>query len=161
MRRWIALWGAVVLVLGLLAGCGGKEEQQDADLSAFWSAEVEKYQWTEDEFAELDDELMENYYPGLKDIPAKQLIAKVPLMSALVQEMVFAEGETEEDAGKIAEILQKRVKDQAEGGAWYPESMEDWGKAQVVTQGRYVAMVASAAHQQEIVDDFNALFEAS
>ena len=47
---------------------------------------------------------------------------------------------------------------QAEGGAWYPESMEAWGKAQVIQRGTYVAMIASASYQQEMADAFNALF---
>ena len=62
------------------------------------------------------------------------------------------------DAGAAAAILQTRVDSQAEGGAWYPESMEAWGKAQVIQRGTYVAMIASASYQQEMADAFNALF---
>lgn len=47
---------------------------------------------------------------------------------------------------------------QAEGGAWYPESMETWSNAQVVQNGTYVAMIATADHQEEIAEQFNALF---
>lgn len=161
MRKTMSALCAVLMLTGLLAGCGasGNQEEKAVDLTAFWSAEEEKYQWGEGYFAELDDELMESYYPGLGDVAVKQLITKVPMMSSVVNEMVFAEGETEEDANKIAEILQKRVDDQAAGGAWYPASMESWEKARVITQGRYVAMIASASYQEEIAADFNALFE--
>ena len=161
MRKMMSALCAVLMLTGLLAGCGasGKQEEQAVELTAFWSAEEEKYQWGEGYFAELDDELLENYYPGLGDVAVKQLITKVPMMSAVVEEMVFAEAETEEDANKIAEILQRRAEDQAAGGAWYPASMESWEKAQVITQGRYVALIASNSHQDEIAADFNALFE--
>ena len=57
-----------------------------------------------------------------------------------------------------ASILQDRVDAQAEGGAWYPESMETWSNAQVVQNGTYVAMIATADHQEEIAEQFNALF---
>jgi len=160
MKKMIGILSTVLLLAGVLTGCGGPStaKEQEVDLSAFWAAEVEKYQWNDDRFADLDEEMLESYYQGLKDIETSQLITKVPMMSSVVQEMVFAEAATEEDAGKLAEILQKRVDDQASGGAWYPESMEAWKKAEVVTQGRYVALVASAENQDEIVDDFNALF---
>ena len=89
---------------------------------------------------------------------AKQLLVKAPLMSSVVNELVLVECETAEDTQKAVEILQDRVDAQAEGGAWYPESMEAWGKAKVVQNGNYVAMVASAEHQDEIVEQFNDLF---
>ena len=44
----------------------------------------------------------------------------------MVNEIVLAECGTEEDAATAASILQDRVDAQAEGGAWYPESMETW-----------------------------------
>jgi len=162
MKKMIGILSAVLLLTGLLAGCGGPgtSGEREVDLSAFWAAEVEKYQWNDDRFADLDEEMLESYYQGLKDIETSQLITKVPMMSSVVQEMVFAEAATEEDAGKLAEILQKRVDDQAGGGAWYAESMEAWKQAEVVTQGRYVALVASAEDQDKIVEDFNALFTA-
>ncbi len=163
MKKVLAVIGILVLAAGLLTACGskgnGSGETQQVDLSAFWDAEEQKYQWGKDYFADLDDELMEDYYPGLKDISTKQLIVKVPMMSAVVQEMVFAEADNEEDAGKIAEILQKRADDQAAGGAWYPESMEEWEKAKVVTHGCYAALVAVSDNGDEIVSDFNALFD--
>ena len=56
------------------------------------------------------------------------------------------------------DMLQDRVDAQAEGGAWYPESMETWSNAQVVQNGTYVAMIATADHQEEIAEQFNALF---
>lgn len=159
MKRWMALLGVVLAAGVVLAGCGSSGgDEQAVDLESFWTEELSKYQWGDGYFAELDEEMTENYYPGLQDVPAEQRIIQVPMMSAVVNEYVFMECRTEEDAGQAAEILQKRVDDQADGGAWYPESMESWKQAQVITQGRYVAMIASAEAQEAIAGDFNALF---
>ncbi len=61
-------------------------------------------------------------------------------MSAVVNEVVFLQCETDEDADKAAEILQKRIDYQVgdetnPGGAWYPESIESWKQAQVIREG--------------------------
>ena len=105
----------------------------------------------------LEGDMLEGSYPGLADVATKQLIAKAPMISAVVNEIVLAECGTEEDAATAASILQDRVDAQAEGGAWYPESMETWSNAQVVQNGTYVAMIATADHQEEIAEQFNAL----
>ena len=81
------------------------------------------------------------------------------MISAVVNEIVLAQCATEEDAATAASILQDRVDAQAEGGAWYPESMETWSNAQVIQEGAYVAMVACAQHQAEIVEQFQQLFQ--
>ena len=107
---------------------------------------------------DIEGDMLEGYYPGLSDIAAKQFIAKMPMMSSVVNEMVFMECETEDDAALAAALLQDRITTQAEGGAWYPESMEAWSKAQIIQHGAYVAMFASASYQQEMVDGFEALF---
>ncbi len=150
----------LVLVLGTLTACGKQAGAAavDVDLPAFYMELEEKYQWGEDYMVDVEGELLENYYPGISDIPAVQFVAKAPMMSAVVNELVFMQCETEEDAEAAAAILQTRVDTQAEGGAWYPESMEAWGKGQVIQHGTYVAMIASASYQQEMADDFNALF---
>ena len=106
----------------------------------------------------LEGDMLEGSYPGLADVATKQLIAKAPMISAVVNEIVLAECGTEEDAATAASILQDRVDAQAEGGAWYPESMETWSNAQVVQNGTYGAMIATADHQEEIAEQFNALF---
>ena len=107
---------------------------------------------------DMEGDMLEGSYPGLADVATKQLIAKAPMISAVVNEIVLAECGTEEDAATAASILQDRVDAQAEGGAWYPESMEAWGRGQVIQEGTYVAMIASAEHQEEIADAFEGLF---
>ena len=112
----------------------------------------------------IEADMLESYYPGLSDLTTKQLVAKIPMMSSVVNEMVFVQCETEEDAAKAAEILQARIAYQVgdetnPGGALYPESVAAWEKAQVIQEGTYVAMVASAEHQAEIVEQFQQQFQ--
>jgi hypothetical protein len=148
-----------LLMVGLLTACGGKTETaQDVDLTAYYDSLAETYEWGDGYMVDIEGEMLDSYYPGLSDISTKQFIAKMPIMSAVVNEVVLMECESEEDAASAAAILQDRITTQAEGGAWYPESMEAWEKAQVVQQGNYVAMLASASYQDELVDSFNQLF---
>ena len=162
MKKWMTLMLAMVMAVCCLTACGSKKEEAPAevevDLSAFYADVEAECGIPEGYMADLEGEMLEGYYPGLADIAAKQLIAKAPMMSAVVNEMVFMQCESEEEAAAAAEILKTRVTTQAEGGAWYPESMEAWSKGEVIQQGTYVAMVASAEYQSTIVDAFNGLF---
>ena len=168
MKKWFVMALAACMLTGLLAGCGSKEQDSaQVDLSAFYETLAEEYHWSEDPqtsqegdllMSSVEGELLESYYPGLADLATEQLIVKAPMMSSVVKEVVFAQCKSEDDAASAAEILQSRADAQAEGGAWYPESMEAWGKAKVIQNGTYVAMIASAEHQTEIEDAFNALF---
>lgn len=176
MKKLITMILSLTMVLSL-AACGSEKapdasNESNVDLSAFYNELAEKYNWAgeDPENQEYDPEavmmmdltatpeLMENYFAGLGEISTKQLIAQTSMISAIVNEYVFVECEKEEDAAKVAEILQGRITMQAEGGAMYPESVEAWTKAQVVTNGAYVAMIASFENQSEIVEAFNALF---
>ena len=157
----------MALMMLVLTACGGSTNGNsagaDVDLQAFYDSLAEEYQWEEGYLVDIEGEMLEGYYPGLNEIPAKQFIAKMPMMSAVVNELVFLQCETEEDAAKAAEILQDRIDYQVgdennPGGAWYPESMEAWRRGIVIQQGTYVAMIASAEHQDEIAEAFTNLF---
>lgn len=172
MKKLTTLFLALALTAGLLSACGGKTdnagtETADVDLTALYDGWAEEYHWTEDAansqegdllMMNLEGETLEGYYPGLSDLATKQLIAKAPMMSSVVNEVVLAQCETEEDATKAAAILQDRADAQAEGGAWYPESMEAWGRATVLQQGTYVALIASAEYQEDLETSFNEQF---
>ena len=109
---------------------------------------------------DLDGEMLEMYYPGLGDIAAKQLLAKAPVMSYAVSEYVFLQADSEQDAAQAAKILQTRIDSQADGDAFYPETIDQWKAAKVLQNGAYVAMIASGEHQTEIEDAWNAQFGA-
>jgi len=160
MKRLMTLTLAALTLLGLVTGCGAGKEAQAAqvDLTEFYAEAERDFDWGNGYMADIEGEMLESYYPGLADIETEQFIARMPLMSAVVNEVVFLQCKSEEDAAAAASILQERVTMQAEGGAWYPESMEAWGNASVIQNGAYVAMVASAEYQEEIEERFNALF---
>ena len=176
MKKMFAMLLAL-LMMGSLVACGGDTAVEDetadpVDLTAFYQELAETYHWVDaegdpEEFVEesimmmdltAEPEFLENYYPGLSEIPTKQLIAQATMISAIANEFVFVECENEEDAAKVAEILQGRVTMQAEGGAWYPETVEAWTQAQVITNGSFVGMIAAQGVQTEVTDAFNALF---
>lgn len=157
MKRIMTLVLALALTAGILAGCGGKDSQT-TDLTAFYDSLSENYHWDANYMVDLDDDMLVSFYPGLKDLDLKQRIVKMPQMSSVVNELAFVECASEDDAKAAAEIFQKRIEDQASGGAWYPDSMEAWGRAQVYTEGTFVALVASAEHQDEIGTAFTNLF---
>ena len=172
MKRFLTLALSALLAAGLLTACGGTSDGSadtaEVSLSSFYAGLAEEYGWTEDAASsgeedilmmDVEGDLLESYYHGLADVATEQLIAKAPMMSAVVNEIVLAQCATEEDAATAASILQDRVDAQAEGGAWYPESMETWSNAQVIQEGAYVAMVACAQHQAEIVEQFQQLFQ--
>lgn len=162
MRKWMTMALTALLLTGLLAACGGEGEpgntDVDVDLEAFYTAVEEEYGWGNGYMVDIEGEMLDSYYPGLRDIQTKQFVAKMPMMSSVVNEMVFLQCETEDGAAQAAAILQDRINVQANGGAWYPESMEAWSHGIVIQQGTYVAMVASAEHQDEISEGFNQKF---
>ena len=165
MKRFLTF--TMMFLMLMLTACGGSENSDvpaaDADLQSLYDTLAEEFQWEEGYLVDIEGEMLESYYPGLAEIGTKQLIAKMPMMSSVVNEIVFLQCETEEDAEKTAEILQNRIDYQVgdennPGGAWYPESIEAWKQGQVIQQGTYVAMIASTEYQDAIVEQFNALF---
>ena len=160
MKKFLTLALTAVMALSLLTACGSKTETaNDVDLTGFYNALAEKYGWGDD-MMDLDSDMLEMYYPGLGDIAAKQFLAKAPVMSYAVNEYVFMQCENEDDAAQAAKILQTRIDSQADGDAFYPETIDQWKAAKVLQNGAYVAMIASGEHQTEIEDAWNAQFGA-
>lgn len=165
MKKWMA-WVLAIALAGTLTACGSGEKQEDSanvDLQAFYSNVEEACGWEEGYMVDIEGEMLESYYPGIGDLSLKQFVAKMPMMSAAVNEVVFLQCETEEDADRAEEILQARIDYQVgdennPGGAWYPESIEAWKKGQVHQDGTYVAMIASAESQSEIEELWDKLF---
>lgn len=158
MKRLLSLAAALLLTLGL-AACGSTEtEEAQVDLTAYFDSVMDKLEWGDYYMEDIPDEMLETYYPGLKELGTKQFIARAPAMSGVVNEMVLLECDTPEDAQAAKEILQARADEQANGGAWYPESMEAWKNAQVSVNGRYAALLASGSEVKTMTEMYNALF---
>ena len=168
MREMIStLLLALSLVLSL-AACGGSAPpaQPDIDLADFCADVQENYEWpvlmslTEDESLR---KMLDSNYPGLSDISTKQCEVYMAAMSAVVGEIALVEVEDSEDVKAVEGIFQARIAYQVgdetnPGGAWYPASIEDWGKDScIASNGNYV-MLAVGDHSAEAAADFNALF---
>ena len=170
MKKLFTLCLASVLCLSLLASCspnaneGGNNEQTPVDLSAFaltltenheFSSFVERVDPTDEEFGVI---MLENSYPGLKDMDLEQMEVYLCMVSFGTGEFALVQAKNADDAAKVKGIFQARIDSMTEEGMNYPETVEMWVKnAQVVVNGSYVMLVChddSAA----IVDEFNALF---
>ena len=97
-------------------------------------------------------------YPGIADIPTKQLVIYQPMMGAVVCEIALAEVTSASDVDAVKAIFQSRIDAQVNGGAWYPESIEGWqNNSRIVTNGNYVMMIAWQ-FCDDAVSAFNDLF---
>jgi type IV secretory pathway VirB10-like protein len=130
------------------------EQAGAVDLEAFFQQLTEKFEMPA--MVELDNDALDVYYAGLTDIELKQVSAHMPMMSAVVSELVFVECADASDAAAVAAIFQQRIDDQVNGGAWYPDSIEGWKEAQIVTVGSYVALISFREYTQSIADEFTA-----
>ena len=156
MKKGIVMTAlALLLLLGVLSGCGAKQTQQ-IDLQNFFDEISEKYELAG--MVELEGEMLDAFYPGLSDLDTVQRVAYTPMISASVSEYVFLQCADRETAQAAETILRQRVEDQASGGAWYPESMAAWSRARVVTKENYVLLIASDGAADAIAADFEKLF---
>lgn len=164
MKRMIVLCSAA-LCLSLLAACAPKEpEEKQADLAAFAQEVMKNHEFSALEKADPADEevgaiMLENAYPGLKDIGLEQLEAYLPMISFSGGELVLAQAKSPEDAAKVKEIFQARVDAKTtEGPGNYPEEVEMWQRsAKVADSGSYV-MLVNHQDSEAIVKEFEALF---
>lgn len=167
MKKWMTLVLTLLTLLALTAcggAGGGQSETKDVDLNTVYSSMEEICDWWTDGYMEdIPEEALELYYPGLSALEPVQLIARTPLMSSVVNEVVLVECKSEEDADKVQEILQARIDyqvgdDTSPGGAWYPESIEQWKKTTVQRQGKYLALLAVADTHSQLEEIFNQAF---
>lgn len=157
---------AVLVLAALLlftAGCGARTDgggaaAAEVSLTDLYAGMEESCGWEEDYMTSIEGELLEEYYPGLGGVPAKQLVVRMPAMSSDVNEIVLIQCQTEEDAENAAAILQARIDAQVDGGAWYPETIEAWKSAKVLRQGTYAALIASGEFQESLEEQFSLQF---
>lgn len=164
MKRMIFLCAAA-LCLSLLAACAPKEpEEKQVDLAAFAQEVMKNHEFSALEKADPTDEevgaiLLENAYPGLKDMDLEQLEAYLPMISFSGGELVLVQAKSPEDAAKVKEIFQARIETKTtEGPGNYPEEVEMWQRsAKVADNGSYV-MLVNHGDSEAIVKEFEALF---
>lgn len=107
---------------------------------------------------DLDESMTEAFFPGLNDLAAKQSVKKAAAITMVSFEFILLELENEADVETAKTILQGRVDSQVEGGAFYPDAIAAWEKAEIVTNGNVVALIVAGEQQTAAVDAFNALF---
>ena len=159
MKKLLIFVLVLCLPVALLCGCGANRTDNsvpEIDLGAFMEDLMGRYELGNVEA--VDQELMEAFYPGLPEVAAQQCIVYMPLITGVVSEYAFLQCADKDAAAQAAEILQARLDAQANGGAWYPEAMENWAKAKVITEGNYVALIAAGDDTDSIAADFEKLF---
>ncbi len=173
-KKLTALCTAAVLCLSLLTACGPKDNQAsgpsaapggDIDLAAFAQTVQENHEFGSLEKADPADEevgavMLENNYPGLKDMDLEQAEVHLPLISFSGGELALVQAKSGEDAAKVKEIFEARIASKStEGPGNYPEEVEMWQRsAQVADNGNYVMLVCHD-DAEAIVTEFNNLFQ--
>lgn len=109
-----------------------------------------------------DEELLDNYYPGLSGIVAveEMLVQETRMRTAniAVGLVKLSDDATEDDAIAVENIFNARIAAQAEGEAWYPESCETWEKGVVTSTSNCVGMFVYSDDAQELADLFTEAF---
>lgn len=160
MKKYLSLALALVLLLAL-TGCG-KKGAGAPDLAAYY-ADFEA-SLGEDNTPMLVDlneesEYIPNFYPGLEDYTFQQSVLKMAAAGFVAYEFALVECEKEEDVEAVKGILQSRIDSQIEGGAFYPETVEAWQKAELIVNGNVAALIVAGEKQADAVTAFNALFK--
>lgn len=174
MKKLFALMLSAALCLSLLAACsskqpddnGGSDVQEPVDLAAFAQEALKNHDMADyldrldPDDAEFGSLMLENSYPGLKDLELEQTEIYMAMISFSSGELALVQAKDADGAAKAKEIFQARIDAKStEGAGNYPEEVEIWQRnAKLVDNGNYVMMVChedSAA----IVDEFNALFK--
>ena len=174
MKKLVSLCTAAVLCLTLLASCAPKPDSsspspspdaEPVDLAAFAQSVQENHQFASLEKADPADEelgaiMLENNYPGLKDMDLEQTEVYLPMISFSGGELALVQAKSAEDAAKVKEIFQARIDTKStDGPGNYPEEVEMWKRAAKVAENGSYVMLVNHEDSQAIVDEFNALFK--
>ena len=158
MKKTIISILTLILLLSVLTGCGSKTaEVPEIDLQAFLEDTEQKYELGS--ITSLDGEMLDAFYPGLRELEPVQLVAYMPMITGRVSEYVFLRCADSADARTAADILRQRAEEQAAGGAWYPESTAAWANAEVLVRGDYALLIAAGDLTADIAADFEVLWK--
>ena len=116
----------------------------DVDLSAFFTQLETDYELGS--LVDIEGDVMDNFYPGLTAVSTLQLIAKMAMITASANEIVLIQCENSDDVATVQAILEARKQAQADGGAWYPESVALWESAEICVSGNYLMLVTIHPH---------------
>ena len=135
-----------------------------ADLAAFAQAVLENHEFPKlDRIDPADGEfgavMLDNYYPGLRELDLEQIEIYLAPISFSGGELALVQAGNAADAARVKEIFQARIDAKTkEGPNNYPEEVEMWQHySAVVSNGSYV-MLVNNEDSAAITDEFNALF---
>ena len=168
MKRIFSLALAAALLAASLFACGspsGGGQEKKIDLAAFAQTLRENHEFPMlDRVDPTDEELgavmLENTYPGLKDMDLEQVEVYLAMVSFSGEELALVQAKNTGDAAKVKEIFDARVTSKTtEGPNNYPEEVELWQhNSAVVSNGSYV-MLVNHEDSAAIVSEFNDLFK--
>ena len=160
MKKIVSLALALTMLF-TLAACGGKKNSEAPDLTAYYTDfEASLGEENTPMVMDANDEgFVEQFYPGLEAYTLKQSVLKMAAIGAVAYEFALVECESEDDVEAVQGILQARIDNQVNGGAFYPETTEAWQKADLIVNGNVVAMIVAGESQTDAVTAFNALFK--
>ena len=165
MKKVLYAAMAAMLCLSLLSACGGKQkEEKNVDLAAFaqtltenheFAAFVQRVDPTDEEFGGI---MLDNAYPGLKELDPEQMEIYLSMVSFSTGEFALVRAKSAEDAAKVKNIFQARIDGMTEEGVNYPETVELWtNSSRLADHGTYVMLVCHE-DADAIGNEFNALF---
>ena len=167
MKQIISLVLAAALLTASLCACGpdsGGGRDKQVDLAAFAQTLQESHEFPGlDRLDPADGEfgaiMLENAYPGLRDMDLEQAEIYLAKSSFSGVEFALIQAGNTADAAKVKEIFDARLDSMTTEGQNYPEAVKLWQRsARVVSNGNYVMLVAHG-DSEAIVSEFNALFQ--
>ena len=107
----------------------------------------------------MDAGALDAFLPGLTAISTKQLVAYMPMMTAVPCEIVMVECASAADVETVKTIFNTRITAQVDNQFNYPMVIEAWEtEARVVSNGNFVALLVISGMTDQVVASFNALF---
>lgn len=126
-------------------------------LSSFFSTLQGKYD-SLDSLMVLDSQLLDTYYPGLSSVASvEEVLIQEPMISIsnmAVGLVKLSDDATMDDIIAVTNALQGRITDQANGGAFYPQSCEIWGQGVTASVSNVVGMFVYPDGAQSMADLF-------
>ena len=164
MKKFLSIVLSLVMVMSL-AACGGKDDSSAAkeapDLTKYYEDFVASLgEGNAPMMMDLaaDEAMMEGMYPGLAGYERNQTVLQAAAIGAVAFEFALVECANEGDVEAVKGILQARIDNQINGGAFYPATVEGWQKAELIVNGNVVALIVAGEQQADAVAAFNELF---
>ena len=165
MKRIFSLALAAALLMASLAACGsssGGQRDKQVDLAAFAQTLQENHEFPmlerNDPADELGAVMLENAYPGLKDMDLAQVEVYLAAISFSGGELALVQAKNADDAAKVKEIFDARVAAKTtEGPNNYPEEVELWQHNSAVVSNGNSVMLVTHEDSAAIVSEFNEL----